>query len=42
MQRRNQVLQRMHVLGHITDQQLAEVVGQPVAVNPTPMVPPPS
>jgi membrane peptidoglycan carboxypeptidase len=33
--RRDQVLQRMHDLGHITDQELAEHLGQPVAVNPT-------
>jgi membrane peptidoglycan carboxypeptidase len=39
-ERRDQVLQRMHSLGHITDQQLAELVGQPVAVNPT--EPPPN
>jgi membrane peptidoglycan carboxypeptidase len=38
--RRDQVLQRMHSLGHITDQQLAEVIGQPVQVNPT--EPPPN
>jgi membrane peptidoglycan carboxypeptidase len=30
--RRNQVLQRMNTLGHITDQELAEVSAQPVAV----------
>src|SRR4051794_34307820 len=30
--RRNQVLQRMHSLGHITDQELADVTAQPVAV----------
>jgi membrane peptidoglycan carboxypeptidase len=39
-ERRDQVLRRMHSLGHITDQQLAELVGQPVAVNPT--EPPPN
>ncbi|TFV92241.1 penicillin-binding protein [Blastococcus sp. CT_GayMR20] len=39
-QRRNQVLQRMHVLGHITDQELAEILPQPVAV--TPSEPPPN
>ena len=39
-QRRDQVLRRMHDLGHVTDQQLAEVVGQPVQVNPT--EPPPN
>jgi membrane peptidoglycan carboxypeptidase len=33
--RRDQVLKRMHTLGHITDQQLADLVGQPVQVNPT-------
>jgi membrane peptidoglycan carboxypeptidase len=30
--RRNQVLQRMHALGHITDQELADISAQPVAV----------
>jgi membrane peptidoglycan carboxypeptidase len=39
-ERRDQVLQRMHELGHITDEQLAEFVGQPVQVNPT--EPPPN
>ena len=29
--RRNQVLQRMNNLGHITDQELAEISAQPVA-----------
>jgi membrane peptidoglycan carboxypeptidase len=38
--RRNQVLQRMHALGHISDRQLAELLPQPVAVTPTP--PPPN
>jgi membrane peptidoglycan carboxypeptidase len=32
--RRNQVLQRMHTLGHIDDTQLAEISAQPVAVKP--------
>src|SRR5919199_368014 len=32
--RRNQVLQRMHNLKHITDQELAEISAQPVAVVP--------
>jgi membrane peptidoglycan carboxypeptidase len=32
--RRNQVLDRMHTLGHITDQELAEITAQPVAVTP--------
>ena len=32
--RRNQVLERMHALGHITDQELAEISPQPVAVAP--------
>jgi membrane peptidoglycan carboxypeptidase len=32
--RRNQVLQRMHYLDHITDQELAEISAQPVAVSP--------
>jgi membrane peptidoglycan carboxypeptidase len=32
--RRNQVLDRMHALGHITDQELAEISPQPVAVAP--------
>ena len=38
--RRNQVLQRMHTLGHITDQELLEISAQPVAVAPSP--PPPN
>jgi membrane peptidoglycan carboxypeptidase len=38
--RRNQVLQRMYALGHVTAQQLAELLPQPVAVAPTP--PPPN
>lgn len=33
--RRDQVLQRMHSLGHITDEELAANLGQPVQVNPT-------
>lgn len=33
-QRRNQVLSRMHELGHITDQQLAEASAEPVTVHP--------
>jgi membrane peptidoglycan carboxypeptidase len=33
--RRDQVLQRMHSLGHITDEELNENLGQPVQVNPT-------
>jgi membrane peptidoglycan carboxypeptidase len=32
--RRNQVLQRMHTLNHISDAQLAEISAQPVAVKP--------
>jgi membrane peptidoglycan carboxypeptidase len=32
--RRDQVLQRMHVLGHIDDAQLAEFLGKPVEVAP--------
>ncbi|MCF6737414.1 transglycosylase domain-containing protein [Blastococcus sp. KM273129] len=32
--RRNQVLQRMHDLGHITEQQLAEITPTPVEVTP--------
>ncbi len=32
--RRNQVLQRMHDLGHISDQELADISAQPVAVAP--------
>jgi membrane peptidoglycan carboxypeptidase len=32
--RRNQVLERMHDLGHVTDQELAEISAQPVAVQP--------
>ncbi|MGY2083085.1 transglycosylase domain-containing protein [Blastococcus sp. SYSU DS0539] len=32
--RRNQVLQRMHDLGHITDQELADIAPQPVQVAP--------
>jgi membrane peptidoglycan carboxypeptidase len=39
-ERRDQVLRRMHDLGHITDEQLAEFAGQPVEVNPT--EPPPN
>ncbi|HEY0126286.1 MAG TPA: transglycosylase domain-containing protein [Blastococcus sp.] len=35
MVRRDQVLQRMHALGHITDEELAANLGQPVQVNPT-------
>ena len=31
--RRNQVLQRMHTLKHITDQELADISAQPVAVG---------
>jgi membrane peptidoglycan carboxypeptidase len=38
--RRDQVLQRMHALGHITDEELAANLGQPVQVNPT--EPPPN
>jgi membrane peptidoglycan carboxypeptidase len=38
-QRRNQVLQRMHSLGHITDAELAEVSALPVEVNPAPAPP---
>jgi membrane peptidoglycan carboxypeptidase len=38
--RRDQVLQRMHALGHITDQELSENLGQPVVVAPT--EPPPN
>jgi membrane peptidoglycan carboxypeptidase len=33
--RRNQVLQRMHTLGHVTDQELAEISAQPVPVVPS-------
>jgi membrane peptidoglycan carboxypeptidase len=40
MVRRDQVLQRMHALGHITDEELAANLGQPVQVNPT--EPPPN
>ena len=32
--RRNQVLERMHTLGHISDQELADISVQPVAVVP--------
>ncbi|MGY1834727.1 transglycosylase domain-containing protein [Blastococcus sp. SYSU DS0510] len=32
--RRNQVLQRMHDLGHVTEQELAEITPQPVQVAP--------
>jgi membrane peptidoglycan carboxypeptidase len=35
-QRRNQVLDRMRQLGHITDQQLADAKAQPVEVHPGP------
>ncbi|MGY1638897.1 transglycosylase domain-containing protein [Geodermatophilus sp. SYSU D00742] len=38
-ERRNQVLTRMHELGHITDQQLAEVSATPVETNPSPAPP---
>jgi membrane peptidoglycan carboxypeptidase len=38
--RRNQVLERMHTLGHITDQELADISAQPVAVAAG--VPPPN
>jgi membrane peptidoglycan carboxypeptidase len=34
-ERRNQVLARMHALGHVTDAELAEITPQPVAVVPT-------
>jgi membrane peptidoglycan carboxypeptidase len=34
-ERRNQVLARMHVLGHVTDAELAEHSAQPVAVVPS-------
>jgi membrane peptidoglycan carboxypeptidase len=40
LERRDQVLRRMSALGSITPQQLAEVVGQPVAVVPS--SPPPN
>ncbi|MFP5370514.1 MAG: transglycosylase domain-containing protein, partial [Actinomycetes bacterium] len=33
--RRNQVLARMHALGHVSDRELAEVSAQPVAVAPS-------
>ena len=39
-ERRNQVLARMHVLGHVTDAELAENSAQPVAVVPS--EPPPN
>ncbi|TFV67239.1 UNVERIFIED_ORG: penicillin-binding protein [Bacillus sp. AZ43] len=39
-ERRDQVLQRMHDLGHITDEDLAAHLGQPVQVAPT--EPPPN
>ena len=39
-ERRNQVLARMHVLGHVTDAELAEISPQPVAVVPS--EPPPN
>jgi len=35
LERRNQVLTRMHDLGHVTDAQLAELLPQPVAVAPS-------
>jgi membrane peptidoglycan carboxypeptidase len=38
-QRRNQVLQRMHALGHITDAELAEVSASPVETSPAPAPP---
>jgi membrane peptidoglycan carboxypeptidase len=34
-ERRDQVLQRMHSLGHVTDEQLDATEGRPVEVNPT-------
>jgi membrane peptidoglycan carboxypeptidase len=40
VERRNQVLQRMHTLGHISAQELADISAQPVAVAPSP--PPPN
>ena len=40
LERRNQVLTRMHELGHVTDAELAEITPQPVAVVPT--EPPPN
>jgi membrane peptidoglycan carboxypeptidase len=39
-ERRNQVLARMHALGHVTDAELAEISPQPVAVVPS--EPPPN
>ncbi|MGY1641032.1 transglycosylase domain-containing protein [Geodermatophilus sp. SYSU D00703] len=38
-ERRNQVLERMHELGHISDQELADVSAQPVETNPVPAPP---
>ncbi|MGY1590496.1 transglycosylase domain-containing protein [Geodermatophilus sp. SYSU D00708] len=38
-ERRNQVLQRMHDLGHISDQELADVSAQPVETRPAPAPP---
>ncbi|MGY1823831.1 transglycosylase domain-containing protein [Geodermatophilus sp. SYSU D00079] len=38
-ERRDQVLQRMHELGHITDQELADVTARPVETAPAPAPP---
>jgi membrane peptidoglycan carboxypeptidase len=40
LERRNEVLSRMHELGHVTDQELAVISAQPVAVAPS--EPPPN
>ena len=40
LERRNQVLARMHALGHVSDQELAEVSARPVVVVPS--EPPPN
>jgi membrane peptidoglycan carboxypeptidase len=38
-ERRNVVLERMHTLGHVSDEQLAEVSAQPVETDPAPAPP---
>ncbi|SFF57269.1 transglycosylase domain-containing protein [Blastococcus tunisiensis] len=40
VERRDQVLRRMHALGHATDEELVQFLGQPVQVTPT--EPPPN
>jgi membrane peptidoglycan carboxypeptidase len=38
-ERRNEVLERMHTLGHISDEELADVSAQPVETDPAPAPP---